>query len=57
MLTLGQCRKTDPRLRDLSDEELTQVRDDAYHLVRIVFSVMQNGQSSKSPDRYLQDST
>jgi hypothetical protein len=35
MLTLEQCRKTDPRLSDLSDEEIATAREILYDLAEL----------------------
>ena len=37
MLSLEQCRKIDPGLNDLSDEDLLKVRDELYNLGNIGF--------------------
>lgn len=37
MLTLQQCRQIDPKLNELSDEELSRVRDALYQLGQIIF--------------------
>ena len=37
MLTLEQCRQIESELGELSDEELTKVRDALYKLGQIIF--------------------
>ncbi len=51
MLTIEECRETDPRLKKYSDKEMTHIRDDLYQLVQIIFTIIQKEHSSKSPDR------
>lgn len=42
MMSLDQCRKVDPSLNGLSDEELTEVRNALYELGNIAFKTWQN---------------
>lgn len=50
MLTLKQCRKIDPSLDYLSDEELLLVRDQLYELSQLAFEEWwAKKQSSKNP--------
>ncbi len=42
MMSLDQCRKVDPSLNGLSDEELTVVRNALYELGNIAFKTWQN---------------
>lgn len=35
MLTLAQCRITDPRLALISDEELLKIRDEVYKFAQV----------------------
>jgi hypothetical protein len=37
MLTLEDCRKIDPSLRDLTDEQLRQIRASLYDLGQLAF--------------------
>lgn len=37
MFTLEQCRKIDPELEGLSDEELLQIRDNFYEITQLAF--------------------
>lgn len=37
MLTLQECRQIDPRLNELSDEELSKVLNALYQLGQIIF--------------------
>ncbi len=42
MISLEQCRKIEPSLNGLSDEELTEVRNALYELGNIAFKTWQN---------------
>lgn len=59
MLSLEQCRKIDPSLKELSDEELLQVCDDLYGLGKLALDnfarVMRKNEGSKNPQRVLRD--
>ena len=41
MISLDQCKKIDPALVNLSDEELTEIRNSLYELGNIAFKVWQ----------------
>lgn len=41
MISLEQCKKIDPTLERLTDEELTEVRKDLYELGSILFNMWQ----------------
>ena len=48
MLSIDQCKKMDSSLKNLSDEDITKIRDSYYALVRSAFTI-QNINDSKSP--------
>jgi hypothetical protein len=51
-LTLEQCRKVDPKLKALSDEELSEVRDDLYELAQLALDQVRletKKESKKNP--------
>jgi len=39
MLSLEQCRKIDPRLRDLPDKEVLELRDACYSFAEFAFEM------------------
>lgn len=49
MLTLAQCRLTDPRLVHLSDEELLKIRDELYKIGKIALADFSARQSGSTP--------
>ena len=56
MLTLEQCRRIDPALNRLSDDELTKVRDALYKLGQIIFDDwLTERRGSKYPVGVLRD--
>lgn len=51
MLSLEQCRKIDPELKNLSDEELLEVRDLLYQMGQLAFDNWAKEKwGSKSPE-------
>ena len=42
MISLNECRKVDKTLENLSDEELTEIRNALYELGNIAFKTWQN---------------
>lgn len=37
MISIADCRKLDPRLEKMSDEEVTKIRDSLYELGQLAF--------------------
>lgn len=54
MISLEQCRKVDPSLNSLSDEELKEVRNAFYELGNIAFKTWQNKKFPTFPRGLLQ---
>ena len=55
MLSLSQCRKIDPSLNNLTDEELSETIGSLYELGGLIFDDwVENGGGSKYPVRVLQ---
>lgn len=48
MLSIEQCRKIDPELKDLSDEEVFEVLRDFYGLSQLAFEKWQKERFQKS---------
>lgn len=52
MISIEKCRKIDPGLKHLNDEELTKARDLLYELGQLALeSYLANKNVSKNPDR------
>lgn len=47
MLTLEECRKIDPRLNDLPDEEAERIIDDLYSLAQLALDNLGNNIRNK----------
>jgi hypothetical protein len=57
MISLDECRKIQPELVDLTDEEATKIRELMYGLGRLVFETWNEKKSdSKNPLGSLTDS-
>ena len=54
MISLEQCRKIDPSLGNLTDEELTEVRNALYELGNIAFKTWGNKKFPTFPRGLLQ---
>ena len=57
MMSLEQCRKIDPSLNNLSDEELTEIRNALYELGNIAFKTRQLEEFPTFPRGLLQKDT
>lgn len=54
MLSIEQCRKVDPAIKDLPDEEVARLRDALYGFGQLAFEVWQSEKfGSKNPVRSL----
>lgn len=51
MLSLKQCKKIDPALKDLSDEELQKILAALYELGSITFDIWARRRGSKNPEK------
>lgn len=54
MMSLDQCRKVDKSLENLSDEELTEIRNALYELGNIAFKTWQKEKFPTFPRGLLQ---
>lgn len=58
MISLDECRKTQPELVEMSDEEVSKIRELMYGLGQLVFETWNEKKSdSKNPLGSLTDST
>ena len=57
MIDLDECRKIQSELAELSDEEVTKIRELMYGLGQLVFETWNEKSDSKNPLRSLTDST
>ncbi len=52
MFTIERCRKIDPELQGLTDEEVVVLRDDMIEIAELAFQQwLNNGSGSKNPER------
>lgn len=51
MISIEECRKLEPELRLLSDEEVTAIRDSFYDIVELAFESKSDKGGSKNPTR------
>lgn len=51
MLTLEQCKKLDPSLRELTDEELGALREAVYLMARVAYEAWVCEQQGSKPSR------
>jgi len=49
MMSLDECRKIDPRLKDLPDEAVAKIRDLLYEMGQLAFDTWQENGGSKYP--------
>ena len=54
MLTIEQCRKIQPELEDLSDEEVLELVEDMRGLAQLAFEKCNKENGSNNPIRVLQ---
>tara|TARA_B100001939_G_scaffold290812_1_gene262384 strand:+ start:283 stop:462 length:180 start_codon:yes stop_codon:yes gene_type:complete len=54
MITLSRIREIEPSLRDASDEEVAQIRDQIYGLAQLAYDCYKKENDSKFPMGSLQ---